>query len=93
MAKWRNWQTQQTQNLPYFTVRVGSTPTFATTILSFLRGREPKMPKKYNFYVKVLVVEQEEGEVNPDRYSREITRQLEKMYGVKVAEVTNVTAD
>jgi hypothetical protein len=51
------------------------------------------MPKKYNFYVKVLVVEEEEGEVNPDRFSREITRQLEKMYGVKVAEVTNVTAD
>lgn len=29
-AKWRNWQTHQTQNLAYFTVRVGSTPTFAT---------------------------------------------------------------
>jgi hypothetical protein len=31
VAKWRNWQTHQTQNLAYFTVRVGSTPTFATT--------------------------------------------------------------
>jgi hypothetical protein len=51
------------------------------------------MPKKYNFYVKVLVVEQEEGDINPDRYSREITRQLEKMYGVRSAEVTNVTSD
>lgn len=51
------------------------------------------MPKKYNFYVKVLVVEEEEGDVNPDRVAREITRQLEKMYGVKTAEVTNVTAD
>ena len=30
LAKWRNWQTHQTQNLAYFTVRVGSTPTFAT---------------------------------------------------------------
>ncbi len=29
-AKWRNWQTHQTQNLAHFTVRVGSTPTFAT---------------------------------------------------------------
>src|SRR5215472_16161841 len=30
VAKWRNWQTHQTQNLAHFTVRVGSTPTFAT---------------------------------------------------------------
>ena len=30
-AKWRNWQTHQTQNLALFTQRVGSTPTFATT--------------------------------------------------------------
>ena len=30
MAKWRNWQTHQTQNLAHFSVRVGSTPTFAT---------------------------------------------------------------
>ena len=29
-AKWRNWQTHQTQNLALFTQRVGSTPTFAT---------------------------------------------------------------
>ena len=29
-AKWRNWQTHQTQNLALFTLRVGSTPTFAT---------------------------------------------------------------
>ncbi len=32
MAEWRNWQTQQTQNLPFFTERVGSTPTSATTL-------------------------------------------------------------
>ena len=30
MAEWRNWQTQQTQNLPYFTVREGSSPSSAT---------------------------------------------------------------
>lgn len=51
------------------------------------------MPKKYNFYVKVLVVEEEEGEVNPDRVAREIARQIEKLYGVRHAEVTNVTSD
>ena len=33
MAEWRNWQTHQTQNLAHFTVRVGSTPTFATMAL------------------------------------------------------------
>ena len=33
VAKWRNWQTHQTQNLAHFTVRVGSTPTFATNLL------------------------------------------------------------
>jgi hypothetical protein len=32
-AKWRNWQTHQTQNLALFTQRVGSTPTFATKYL------------------------------------------------------------
>ncbi len=31
MAEWRNWQTHQTQNLAKFTLRVGSTPTSATT--------------------------------------------------------------
>lgn len=51
------------------------------------------MPKKWNFYVKVLVIEEEEGEVNPDRITREITRQLQKLYGVRSAEVTNVTTD
>jgi hypothetical protein len=34
VAKWRNWQTHQTQNLALFTERVGSTPTFATTSFS-----------------------------------------------------------
>jgi hypothetical protein len=32
VAKWRNWQTHQTQNLALFTQRVGSTPTFATKL-------------------------------------------------------------
>jgi hypothetical protein len=27
LAEWRNWQTQQTQNLPGITPRVGSTPS------------------------------------------------------------------
>jgi hypothetical protein len=30
VAEWRNWQTHQTQNLAFFTERVGSTPTSAT---------------------------------------------------------------
>jgi acetolactate synthase regulatory subunit len=51
------------------------------------------MPKKWNFYVKVLVLEEEEGDVDPDRISREITRQIEKLYSVRSAEVTNVTSD
>jgi acetolactate synthase regulatory subunit len=51
------------------------------------------MPKKWNFYVKVLVLEEEEGDVNPDRVTREITRQLQKIYGVRSAEVTNVTTE
>ena len=32
VALWRNWQTQQTQNLPGFTPRLGSTPSSATII-------------------------------------------------------------
>ncbi len=31
LAEWRNWHTQQTQNLSSFTGHVGSTPTSATT--------------------------------------------------------------
>jgi hypothetical protein len=38
VAKWRNWQTHQTQNLAHFTVRVGSTPTFATTFPGSTHG-------------------------------------------------------
>ena len=34
VAEWRNWQTHQTQNLAKFTLRVGSTPTSATTLVS-----------------------------------------------------------
>src|SRR6266566_4395878 len=30
--KWRNWQTQRTQNPSRFTSRVGSTPTFGTNL-------------------------------------------------------------
>lgn len=51
------------------------------------------MQKKWNFYVKVLVLEEEEGDFNPDRVTREITRQLQKIYGVHSAEVTNVTTE
>ncbi len=51
------------------------------------------MPKKWNFYVKVLVVEEEEGDVRPERLSVEITRQIQKIYGVRNAEVTNVTSE
>ena len=35
MAEWRNWQTHQTQNLAKFTLRVGSTPTSATSKSAF----------------------------------------------------------
>jgi hypothetical protein len=51
------------------------------------------MRKKWNFYVKVLVLEEEPGDVNPDRVTREITRQLQKLYGVRAVEVTNVTSE
>jgi hypothetical protein len=34
--EWRNWQTQQTQNLPGITPRVGSTPSSGTIILHLL---------------------------------------------------------
>jgi hypothetical protein len=32
VAVWRNWQTQQTQNLPELTLREGSIPFTATKI-------------------------------------------------------------
>lgn len=51
------------------------------------------MRKKWNFYVKVLVIEEEEGDVRPERLSREIARQIERIYGVRSAEVTNVTTE
>ncbi len=51
------------------------------------------MSKKWNFYVKVLVVEDEDTDVAPERLSREITRQLEKIYGVRSAEVTSITSE
>ena len=34
--EWRNWQTQQTQNLPGITPRVGSTPSSGTKFLNKL---------------------------------------------------------
>jgi hypothetical protein len=37
LALWRNWQTQQTQNLPEFTLRLGSTPSSATILSSQIR--------------------------------------------------------
>lgn len=36
-AEWRNWQTHQTQNLAYFTVREGSSPSSATNLVTNLR--------------------------------------------------------
>ncbi|WP_155121319.1 hypothetical protein [Bryobacter aggregatus] len=51
------------------------------------------MRKKWNFYVKVLVIEEEEGDVSAERLSREITRSIEKIYGVRAAEVTSVTTE
>ncbi len=51
------------------------------------------MRKKWNFYVKVLVIEEEEGEINQERLSREIARQIQKIYGVRSAEVTSVTTE
>lgn len=38
-AEWRNWQPQQTQNLPGFTPRVGSSPTSATKFSPCYRGK------------------------------------------------------
>ena len=34
--EWRNWQTQQTQNLPGITPRVGSTPSSGTILFYHL---------------------------------------------------------
>ena len=34
LPEWRNWQTQQTQNLPGITPRVGSTPSSGTILSS-----------------------------------------------------------
>ena len=34
LPEWRNWQTQQTQNLPGITPRVGSTPSSGTIPVS-----------------------------------------------------------
>jgi hypothetical protein len=51
------------------------------------------MAKKWNFYIKVLVVEDEDDEVQPERLSREMTRQLEKIYGVRSAEVASITSE
>jgi hypothetical protein len=36
IPEWRNWQTQQTQNLPGITPRVGSTPSSGTLIFRIL---------------------------------------------------------
>ena len=38
LPEWRNWQTQQTQNLPGITPRVGSTPSSGTNILKEIVG-------------------------------------------------------
>jgi hypothetical protein len=51
------------------------------------------MRKKWNFYVKVLVIETDELEVQPEKLSREITRKIEQIYGVRHAEITNVVTE
>jgi hypothetical protein len=51
------------------------------------------MAKKWNFYVKVLVIEEEEGDVRPEQVSRDIQRQVQKIYGVRSAEVTSITSE
>ena len=37
LPEWRNWQTQQTQNLPGITPRVGSTPSSGTNLSPTLK--------------------------------------------------------
>jgi hypothetical protein len=39
LPEWRNWQTQQTQNLPGITPRVGSTPSSGTILFTRKYGR------------------------------------------------------
>jgi hypothetical protein len=48
LAAWRNWQTQQTQNLPEITLREGSTP-FAATI-------SPKLGSTFRTETKISLV-------------------------------------
>jgi hypothetical protein len=48
MPKWRNWQTQLTQNPPGLNTRVGSTPTFGT---SKHKIPHPLVPKAYRLLV------------------------------------------
>ena len=38
LPEWRNWQTQQTQNLPGITPRVGSTPSSGTILCAWNTG-------------------------------------------------------
>ena len=46
--EWRNWQTQQTQNLPGITPRVGSTPSSGTNISKQVVGLfAPPRPAAY----------------------------------------------
>ena len=45
LPEWRNWQTQQTQNLPGITPRVGSTPSSGTIgFLTHLQTGVPTTP-------------------------------------------------
>ena len=44
LAAWRNWQTQETQNLPGVTPRVGSIPSAATSLLLFAIGPVAQNP-------------------------------------------------
>ena len=57
--EWRNWQTQQTQNLPGITPRVGSTPSSGTKILKqlldYLRRRGGRLESR--FYTSFTLLE------------------------------------
>lgn len=51
VPEWRNWQTQETQNLPPVTRRVGSIPSSGTILFNDVRrllkgpGPEPRRPR------------------------------------------------
>jgi hypothetical protein len=56
VAEWRNWQTHQTQNLAFFTERVGSTPTSATIKMDSLN--DPFEPVRIEVLTRFDICEQ-----------------------------------